>query len=323
MRAAFCVMAMNPCQWYRLLEPARVFPDAELLFPGAWDRAAASDVAQFNYVHSAAEIEIIKSLRAQGVAIALDYDDAVMQMHGAPVGVIAEALSLADVVTISTRRLIPGFANSIHGVRWAVVPNRIDTIEWTPQVVRTGESCTIAYSGSSTHTWDLTYVSEVLWHVLRARPAARLRVLGCDNTYIPPELRERVEQRKWVSVPDHREAIIALDADIAIAPLRPTPVNQGRSALKWMQFAALGIPMVVSRCPAYCDAVVHGETGMLASCAEEWLKALLYLIDNPRARGMMGAKARHDAVLNHNLGRDVDTRQTAYQIAIARAKQRS
>ena len=53
--------------------------------------------------------------------------------------------------------------------------------------------------------------------------------------------------------------------DVAIAPLEDDAFTRGKSDLKYLDYAALGIPGVFSDVRPYRDTVRHRETGLLAA----------------------------------------------------------
>jgi glycosyltransferase involved in cell wall biosynthesis len=104
--------------------------------------------------------------------------------------------------------------------------------------------------------------------------------------------RERVRFTSWVeNVPAFHSTI---DFDIALAPLRPSPFNRSKSAIRCLEAAALGIPVVASDFGPYAEFVVDGATGYLASRPHEWTAHLRTLLD-PFHRRSVGAAARSHA----------------------------
>jgi hypothetical protein len=72
----------------------------------------------------------------------------------------------------------------------------------------------------------------------------------------PMELIDLVESKKieyhgWKSVLEFPAHAKSLDLDIGIAPLFPCPFNDGKSRIKALEFAALGIPAVYAGARPY------------------------------------------------------------------------
>jgi len=321
MHVAFCVQAFNPCQWYRMLEPARAFPGARLVLgdPRNALPLRAGEVAQLSYVCTRAEVEALAALRQAGAVIALDYDDDIVRM-GADAEIVCAALRLADVVTVSTPHLGRVVGQLAPGVPRAILPNRIATREWEPGRFHP-RSPIIGYAGSKAHTRDFAWIAADVWQVMRLRPSCRLRILGCDAIAVPEDLACRVEQAPRQPVASHRLAFAALEADIALAPLRPDAFNRGRSELKWLQFAAMGVPVVATLMPPYA-VIEDGVTGITVPPQSSWREPLLRLLDDEALRRRIGDAARHAAVWDYDLTRDAPAREALYQQAINRARAR-
>jgi len=321
MNVAFCVQAFNPCQWYRMLEPARVFPGARLVLgdPRHALPLRGKEVVQFSYVTTRAEVEAMEALRAAGAVLALDYDDDVVRM-GADADVVRAAIRLADVVTVSTEHLGGVFGQLAPGAPWAVLPNRIDTLAWEPGSFH-WFTPVIAYAGSKAHTRDFEYVAPDVWNVMRRRPSCRLRLLGCDEITVPEDLAGRVVQASRAPLATHRLAFAALQADIALAPLQPNEFNRGRSELKFLQFAAMGVPVVATMMPPYA-VIEHGVTGFTVPPSLSWRAPLLNLLDDSALRRRIGDAARNFVFSRYDLTRDAPVREAIYQQAINRARAR-
>jgi D-inositol-3-phosphate glycosyltransferase len=68
-----------------------------------------------------------------------------------------------------------------------------------------------------------------------------------------------------------------------------------KCGLKALQHAASGAPVVASPVGTLREIVVHGETGLLASSADEWAAALESLLADRALRLSMGRAARASA----------------------------
>jgi glycosyltransferase involved in cell wall biosynthesis len=80
--------------------------------------------------------------------------------------------------------------------------------------------------------------------------------------------------------------------DVAIAPLRDTAFGRCKSDVKLLDYAALGVPGVYSRVPAYAGSVRHGETGWLVENeSDAWLEALATLLSDEELRRRTAAAA--------------------------------
>ena len=78
--------------------------------------------------------------------------------------------------------------------------------------------------------------------------------------------------------------------DIAIAPAGRTGFYQGKSDLRWLEAAALGIPIVAD--PFVYPDIEHGVTGMHAKTAEEAGELVAELVYDVELRSRIGEQAR-------------------------------
>ncbi len=151
---------------------------------------------------------------------------------------------------------------------------------------------TIGYwSGSNTHDQDLAAVAAPLARVLDERPDVRLLVGGWVR--LPASLRpfaDRVDRQPWV---DWRLL------PWAMAPCRvtiaPTAVVNGytdaRSALKFFEPGACGIPTIATPTGEYRRVIRDGETGWLAASDDEWIERLHAALDPATSRRVGDAAA--------------------------------
>lgn len=80
-----------------------------------------------------------------------------------------------------------------------------------------------------------------------------------------------------------------------------------KTAVKYYEFAGLGIPGIYSRVPIYEAAIRHGESGWLVNnTSDEWSEAITRLVVDVPLRERLGAAARHDSLTNHSIRRAAD-----------------
>ena len=96
------------------------------------------------------------------------------------------------------------------------------------------------------------------------------------------------------------------DWDIGVIPLLNTEFNKCKSELKYIEFSALGIPVVASDVSAYSETIQNGVNGYLSSNEDEWVDKLSVLIDDPIFRNGIVNNARNDVIENYNLKSRVD-----------------
>lgn len=201
-------------------------------------------------------------------------------------------IRVADAVTASTEplaELLRRYNPNVH-----VVPNAIRrevlSVPAPPRRGRDDGITRYGWQGSSTHAEDWLEVRDVLAEVMREDPNTRMRFLGTGHPEGLPLDRGRVDFRAWTTdINEHYRRVSRFD--VALAPLKDTVFNASKSGLRFLESAALGVPVIASDVPAYRPWVVDGVTGFLVSSSTGWRDALLALRD-PALRVRMGDAGR-------------------------------
>ena len=93
---------------------------------------------------------------------------------------------------------------------------------------------------------------------------------------------------------------ILAEVDINLAVLRPSPLTNAKSEIKWLEAAMLGIPSVVSDTATYREVIQPGVTGLICGGdSAAWVSALDKLIAKPALRRRIGEQARDFASVNY------------------------
>jgi glycosyltransferase involved in cell wall biosynthesis len=166
----------------------------------------------------------------------------------------------------------------------------------------------ILYYGTRTHEGDLDLVRPALERFENEFPGrVQLTVAGgvprsSEATWftrldIPSGSTHYPSFVKWI-----RE--IAPDFDFAIAPLVDDPFNRSKSDLKYLEYAALGLPGIYSDVAAY-GSVESGITGLVARDESDWLEAFGQIVGDSALRGELRRNAFDYVRRNRTLGRSV------------------
>jgi glycosyltransferase involved in cell wall biosynthesis len=275
------------------------------------------------YLHraplTAVTLALLLAARACGIPLVCDADDLVwderdraysfLDRHHDP-ATVARLLKLArhtrmlmrraDALVLSTPTLAELARNDL-GRPTFVHPNalsqeQVERSQVAALAARRDPSLTVIgyFAGFfHVHDEDLASVAGAIRAVLEQRPAARLRIYGhltLSEALAEPALAGRVEQRApvdWRELPHHLAAV-----DISIAPLVDNPQRRAKSAIKYLEAAAIGVPTLAADLPPYQRDVRHGETGLLAWGETAWKAELLRLVDDPGLRQRLGDTAR-------------------------------
>jgi len=92
--------------------------------------------------------------------------------------------------------------------------------------------------------------------------------------------------------------------DFALAPLVANEFNEAKSAIKFLEYAALGVPGIFSDVGEYGSTIEHGETGLLVASdrLQDWEQAIFELASNPPLRERLATNARRELLNKHLLG---------------------
>lgn len=200
---------------------------------------------------------------------------------------LTHCIETADLVTASVEPLAERMRKINPNV--VVLKNRIDEAMLSIQRPRR-DKVTIGWAGGSSHEQDLHEATYGLRKTLDHNRNAEAHFIGCDFRRV---VSRPLRFTNWAhNVFDYYKLI---DFDIGIAPLRATRFAECKSAIKALEYSALGIPVVASDVAPYRDFVIDGVTGYLVSRDHEWAARLRELVNDTAMREEMGAKAKAHA----------------------------
>jgi glycosyltransferase involved in cell wall biosynthesis len=209
-------------------------------------------------------------------------------------------IECAHVVTVTTAKLanmLSCLNSNIH-----IVPNRVP--EWLTDWTRPRtEELTVGWAGSISHVMDWDDPAPQIGRFLQRNPEVKFHAVGGVFPSMVKWPRTQIRSTKWVDGVEGYYKVV--DFDIGVIPLKPHLFNQSKSYIKALEYAALGIPAVVSDAGTYSDFVDQGKTGYLVQYDHEWSSILRDLANNPVKRHKMGYEARLKAkkhTIEGNLG---------------------
>jgi glycosyltransferase involved in cell wall biosynthesis len=106
----------------------------------------------------------------------------------------------------------------------------------------------------------------------------------------------------WLELADYPKAMAGFD--IGIVPLDDIAFNHAKSALKVLEFAAVGVPTIASPTPDNVRMAMHGAC-LLAGRRREWNRELRRLATSPGLRAELGGRAR-EAMAAHTIQANID-----------------
>jgi len=225
---------------------------------------------------------------------------------------LKRGLGLADLVTTSTARLQRELAPLARAT--ALVPNhaffdedRALPSQWPGEPVHLlVASSDHLLAGSLTNALRRV-VGEGVRLVVVGPPGEALSASG-----LPLQRHPLLPRREFVALAR------SLPNAIAVIPLEASRFAACKSAVKWYDYAEIGIPTVASAVPPYLDAISHGRTGWLVDNSErQWLETLRQAIGDTDGRRRIAANARAEVRARHSLAQTV----AAWHAALSLARQ--
>ena len=103
---------------------------------------------------------------------------------------------------------------------------------------------------------------------------------------------KQVIKKEWVETNALPGVIRNLQPDVAIIPLSDVQhFNQYKSPMKFLEYAAMKIPMVVKDTLPYNELAINGETCLTYTNDEEFKKVIKHLKDDKILRGKLVGNA--------------------------------
>ena len=152
------------------------------------------------------------------------------------------------------------------------------------------------FSGSISHNENFELIKPAIKQLLTKYSNVQLHIVGILD--IPQDMKpfeNQIVTHDYVDW-DKLPALIS-EVDINLAPLVDSIFNRAKSEIKWIEAALVKVPTVASNIGAFSDAVVDGETGLLAT-DDQWFDKLEALVLSPELRQKI-ADAAYRAVLEN------------------------
>lgn len=268
--------------------------------------------------------DVIRELKARGKVVLAEYDDYVHGIRKASDHDFAEyfqpkhlkemelclracdgLIASTDYIALRYKRFVP---------RVYVCENGLDMgryrLSRPPRGLIDGEeTITIMWSGATGHRRGTEPWMEVVHRIMREFPQVCLATIGQDfASQFASEFQQRVIAIPFAALETYPAAMML--GDIALAPAGTSSWYRGKSDLRAMEAAALGIPVVADQ--HYERSVVDGQSGFIVSHPGQVYGAVKRLVEDRQLRLAMGDYARQHAQANF----DMATRREQWREAI-------
>jgi hypothetical protein len=253
---------------------------------------------------------------------------------------LAMAIAQCDVLTVSTPELAKRYAGTGHQtivIRHGVHPSMLDqparTLTRVPAQRELNRDRIVGWAGyTGTHVNDLDVTSGALADVVGPGRTSGRRVTFRNvgpRDGVASALRldpSHVEASGWLSTDLYRIGLSELD--IGIVPLQDTRFNRSKSALKALEMAAAGVPVIASKLPEFQELQRQGmPLWLVKDRRREWSSALQRMIalDDKGLRQLAHAHrefVRKYATVDVHAKEWADAWQTAARMAAVRTTTR-
>jgi GT2 family glycosyltransferase/glycosyltransferase involved in cell wall biosynthesis len=331
---------LTPCAYIRLLQPLdhpQIGGDFDIVLAnaeGALEYCADIFVTQrYAMPKLEAADALIRHCRNHGATLLYDLDDDLRHIpRDHPdatllrprTRLVSRMIRGAGAVWVSTAALAATLADLREDAR--VVENGLDERLWTvlpqPTPPRQGP-VRILFMGTATHDADFAIVEPAL---------ARIKAVFAEHVSIDLlGVSTRADLPTWVnrigmpvsatsSYPGFVNWLTQQHWDIGIAPLADTNFNRCKSAIKALDYAAIGLPVLASDREAYRGTLADGPGGWLLPDDENaWFVALARLVRDCALRSRLGEAARAALVLRRTLAAQATERRAAW-LSLARPR---
>lgn len=249
--------------------------------------------------------QVIPLLQEQGVKVIIDMDDSLSTIHPKNSAHksydprmshqrnhmhAARSCELADLVTVTTEALAEEYGS--HG-RVSIIPNHVPA---SYLEIRRPENKTpiIGWAGfTQTHADDLTVTSGVINSVLNDTGAI-FAAFGDERIFVEMCIPAKGPNQLWSfeNIHDYPKKLVGFD--IGLVPLELSTFNSGKSWLKCLEYASLGVVPVASPTP---DNLKFSELGgcIIAEKSDDWYREVKELVLDHDKRAEISKKVREVA----------------------------
>jgi glycosyltransferase involved in cell wall biosynthesis len=162
-----------------------------------------------------------------------------------------------------------------------------------PTAIKGNKPIRILYMGTRTHREDLEVITDA-WKQINEeyKDQVTLDIIG-GTPADELEFGNPIEIPQPLIYPDFVQWLKQQGSwDIGLIPLKDTEFNRKKSHIKFLDYSALGLPIICSKVTAYQNVAVDGENALMVNnTTDEWYQAIKRLIEDEQLRGKLAAEA--------------------------------
>lgn len=195
-----------------------------------------------------------------------------------------EGIKDVEMVTVTTEMLKTVYDQWNSNV--VVLPNCVNLKSWQRLPLLPHEGIRMGWFGGDSHYEDWCILAEILPKIMGKYPHVKLVLLGAkfDGTLkgVNPF---QIEHHSWIDTAAYPLKAASLDLDFGIIPLVKNQFNEGKSAIKYLELAALKVPAVVSYVTPYREISTEDNGLWIEDNDQEaWKEGISQMIENKLLR---------------------------------------
>ena len=217
-------------------------------------------------------------------------------------GLAVEQFKNADAMIVSTNYLKEVYGDLNENIY--TVHNSLDFKLWDKCKRRPSRGIKIGWMGGASHVEDLRLIEPVVHKILAKYPN-----VSFEFVHGMPDFLRGIKRvnciNKWSRVDKYPGFLAGRGFDIGIAPLVDNAFNRGKSNLRWLEYAGLGVPCVASNVGHFAETLENGKDVLFANNADEFMSQIEVLISDKTKRRQMGYAANQRARKDFNIDKNV------------------
>lgn len=199
------------------------------------------------------------------------------------------AASNVDILQVSTRELAQYYSALSDNI--VVLENCIDNSLYDKVEKKEHDGVIVGWFGSATHLMDIRFLVGAI-----PDNVTFLTYGHSDLDKVVFAGNKNVVSKGYFDLGDLPKILSQMD--FGVVPLEDNKFNDGKSDLKGLEFAAMGLPVIASPVAPYRRFIRHMKNGILLknNNGKNWLKAINLLTKDKDLRIKLGKEAKKDAI---------------------------
>lgn len=221
---------------------------------------------------------------------------------------VAKMCRMADIVTVSTPELAEWTSKFCSKDKIRVLKNTLDFTMWpAPHYGEKPEKdpLIVGFAGAESHRSDLPELGASLEILNRKYNVYdKTSVLFSFMGFMLEDfwkLSPHVGFSEGVPFLDYPTKLATRKFDVGLAPLKPCFFNQCKSELRYLENAALGVPIVATDIAPFRRAITPDRGILVKNKSSKWANAIDSLLQDKAKRGEMGRNAYEHVIRKYNI----------------------